>query len=58
MKSLAEHMALYGRTHRDPRNKATRVFVAPVLLIAVAVIALGLERDLHAEVARRTVRSG
>ena len=35
-----------------------QVLIAPIFLVAEAVMALGLKRDLHAEVARLTARAG
>ena len=43
MKSLAEHMAFYGRYHRDPRNKATHYVGVPMIAFSI-LIPMGLAR--------------
>ncbi len=43
MKSLAEHMAFYGRYHRDPRNRATHYLGVPLIAFSI-LIPMGLVR--------------
>ena len=49
MKSLAEHMAFYGRYHRDPRNKATHYVGVPMIAFSI-LIPMGLARFSLGEV--------
>ena len=43
MKSLPEHMAFYGRYHRDPRNKATHYVGVPLIAFSI-LVPMGLAR--------------